>query len=408
MPLLLADDLSGALDAGAPYCLRGWRVRLLLDAAQAGQAPAVDELRLVSTDSRNLQPEDAANKVGACLASFKNESLVFKKIDSTLRGPIAAELRAVLETSRPPLVVATPANPAAGRTVANGRLLINGQPVSVTEFARDPTWPVRTSNIIELLRRGGLDRVSLLPLASVRQGRENIRECLRMCMFAHEPVVVSDAETPADLTALVSTALAYESRTLFVGSGALATAVAEAIPAPAIPAPVSHLPKRGGDFVFLCGSKHPASHIQMEIFAARTGITLRKAVLGKFQPNTLAEQIVADLQARKVAAVLFSADDPNSPDAARELNESVGRVTEAVNATRAAAGWFVTGGDTARTLCVALGGDALELNTEIATGTVAAILNVPDRASHWIVTKPGGFGAEKLLPAVLDWWRSNG
>jgi uncharacterized protein YgbK (DUF1537 family) len=132
------------------------------------------------------------------------------------------------------------------------------------------------------------------------------------------------------------------------------------------------------------------------------------AVLVKFQPNTPAEHLAAALQARNVAAVLISADDPNPPAAARELTESGGRVTAAVTAPRAAAGWFVTGGDTARTLCAALGGDALELNTEIATGTVAAILNVPDRASHWIVTKPGGFGAEKLLPAVLDWWRSNG
>ena len=144
----LADDLSGALDAGAAFHAAGRRVRLV--EATDDWWPGTDgEIVGVNTESRNLPPAEAAARIGAVLAhaAARGARLVFKKIDSTLRGPVAAELAAVRQHLPGHRILLCPANPAAGRTVEQGQLLVRGVPLLATDFARDPTAPVREGNL---------------------------------------------------------------------------------------------------------------------------------------------------------------------------------------------------------------------------------------------------------------------
>lgn len=397
---LLADDLSGAFDAGAAFCERGWRVRLETG-AHFSKVPVEDgELRLISTESRNLSPEKSTLIVGEALDQIGRDRLVFKKIDSTLRGPVAAELRAVLDRIKPPLVILTPANPTAGRTVENGFLLVNGRPVSETVFARDPLCPVSESNVVDLLRNGDLPDVGLLKL----QGGENLRKC----MGAGKTILVCDARENTDLDSVVSAALSEEPRTLFVGSGALAAAVARAMPPHASQALGTLPPKPDRGLVFVCGSMHPASNRQMELLEKRTGIPIRRVVHEHGNPELLGKQLVGDLNDRNAAAIIFSSGEVGNPDSSSKLLRALSNLVKAINGTRPPSGWFATGGETARVVCDSLGGGLLEIKHEITPGTVAAVLDTPGGNRCWLVTKPGGFGEDRLLCDVADWWRADG
>ena len=111
--------------------------------------------------------------------------ILFKKIDSTLRGNVEAELRAAREAidARRPILVA-PAFPAQGRTTKNGQLFVNGK-------------PLRGANVRPLAKDGFL---------------------------------VCDAETEADLRVIARRGLAMQPRPLFVGSAGLARALASFLP----------------------------------------------------------------------------------------------------------------------------------------------------------------------------------
>src|SRR2546430_60902 len=89
LPLtIIADDLTGACDTGALFAARGpVPVTVWPDAALRAPVSVVD------TETRALDPADAARRVSAVARSVAR-TRIFKKIDSTLRGPIGAELDA--------------------------------------------------------------------------------------------------------------------------------------------------------------------------------------------------------------------------------------------------------------------------------------------------------------------------
>ena len=194
----LADDLSGALDAAAGFFHAGKRVTVALANGDGASRP-VGGVVGITTETRNADETTAARVVTETLAQARRAGgrLLYKKIDSTLRGPIVAELRATMAALPQARVLFTPANPAAGRVVQSGTLLVRGVPVAQTEFARDPVWPVRESSLRKLL--GDLPQ---------------------------ERLVIADAETEGDLVAAVRRMELEGGDWVGVGSGALARAVA--------------------------------------------------------------------------------------------------------------------------------------------------------------------------------------
>lgn len=116
---IIADDLTGALDAAAPFAARGISTAVALGPSALPQAIATGARVVgVSTDSREIAPEDATTAVRAALAALPSGTALFKKVDSRLKGNIAAELDAIPHGRS--LIV--PAIPAFGRWMRNGKI----------------------------------------------------------------------------------------------------------------------------------------------------------------------------------------------------------------------------------------------------------------------------------------------
>src|SRR5215472_16075293 len=95
---LVADDLTGACDAGALFAGRG-PVAIVVDPASPGLEWPV---AAVDTESRALAASEAALAVAAAARRLRPRSergLLFKKVDSTLRGAVGAETETLLEAS---------------------------------------------------------------------------------------------------------------------------------------------------------------------------------------------------------------------------------------------------------------------------------------------------------------------
>ena len=96
---IVADDLTGALDAAAPFAARALTTRVAVTADGLDAALAHDPAVVaVNTATRHADAETAAARVRDCaerLAALR-PALLIKKIDSTLRGPVGAELAAIL------------------------------------------------------------------------------------------------------------------------------------------------------------------------------------------------------------------------------------------------------------------------------------------------------------------------
>ena len=128
--LLIADDLTGACDAAVHFAEHGHRtiVRLpsgaCLPACPAGEA-GLDTLA-ISTESRALRGDAlrAVYSEGALPLPAAQARILFKKIDSTLRGNSGLEVALAAEAFHCETAVMTPAFPAMGRTVKSGTLRV--------------------------------------------------------------------------------------------------------------------------------------------------------------------------------------------------------------------------------------------------------------------------------------------
>ncbi len=161
--------------------------------------------------------------------------LLYKKMDSTLRGRAAAEIDGMLDGLGLATALLAPAFPAQRRTVVDGRVHVDGQPMETTAIARDPAFPPTGASALALLAAAGVRPVTSLPLATVRQGADGVRDRIRRFAGTGGRVVVADAETDGDLAILADAA--GDRGVLLAGSAGLATALAARRPATARAAP---------------------------------------------------------------------------------------------------------------------------------------------------------------------------
>jgi len=130
---IIADDLTGAFDAAAPFAARGQSVVVALHPGALAKALSFKcDVVAVSTQSREISPHEAASRVAGIAASLPAGVRLFKKVDSRLKGNVGSELTALA----PKHLLVAPAIPEFGRIVHNGYVSGFGidKPISVADI----------------------------------------------------------------------------------------------------------------------------------------------------------------------------------------------------------------------------------------------------------------------------------
>src|SRR4051795_5587820 len=140
---VVADDLTGAADGGVQLARAGYRTAVAFHGAPIARDGSGLDALVLDTDSRALATDSARARVRDAARAVAAAPIVLKKIDSTLRGHVGAEVAAALEASGRRVAIVAPAFPAAGRTTEGGVQRLDGEPVHRTRFAHDPVSPVR-------------------------------------------------------------------------------------------------------------------------------------------------------------------------------------------------------------------------------------------------------------------------
>jgi uncharacterized protein YgbK (DUF1537 family) len=390
---VLADDLTGACDTGCLFAGRGAVGVIAEPALTVSEAPVV----AVDTESRALPASEAGRRLRAAtarLASRLERGRAFKKIDSTMRGPVGAELEGLLEAgSWSGGALLCPAFPAQGRIVRDGRLWVNGALAHESPVGRDRHYPGATSELVAMLEPALTRPVKRLLLADVRAGADAVGKQLATARGA---VLAADAESDADLDVLARAA-ARRADLLVAGSAGLGRAFAAALD---FPAPRASLP-RPGAWLWVVGSRHPASHAQARALEAA-------GVLGVWLDAGRSSDLAAvwrALRAGRAAFLAFAAAPGLEP---QTVAATLGRAVAGVLAETAVDLLAVTGGETAfatiAALGAALGTPRLDLAGAPASGLALGTLTLGAGSAARRVpflSKAGGFGAPDLFLTLL-------
>ena len=385
---VVADDLTGAADSGVQLVRAGYRTAVLF----RGEGIPAADLDAVSldTDSRTRPAGFAAKRVIEAARGARAARLVYKKLDSTLRGNVAAELSAALGATRRGRVVLAPAFPAAGRTTVGGVQLVHGVPVHETEMRNDPRTPVREGRVPKLLR-GSFHSIATLGVEDLADP-EKVRKTLE-----DSECVVADAEHDADLEALVR-AVPDPSAVLWAGSAGLALALGSAYPGPrARESPGSLAPARR--VLVVIGSLSGVSRDQLQRLVEEYGDVAAPVYADHRGAVEEAARIARRALSGGPCAIVHSPGERGTPGA----GGSVVRTLAEVAARLSGRGFFdalvMTGGSTAVRVALRLDASGIRLGGEVEAGVPWGTLIGPN--PYRVVTKAGGFGGPDTLVGVV-------
>lgn len=330
---VLADDLTSAADGAAPFVARG-----LTASIGRGQLPRqAAAVVAVDSGSRSATPSQAFEVVAQLTAQLASCSVLYKTVDSTLRGHVAKELEACFKASGRKALVFAPAFPEAGRTTVRGIQLVDGVPVSESVYGHDPVHPARHSALVEL-----------------------VPNCIKN-------VTMLDAVTQEELDSQVASIEDPES-ILWVGSPGMAAALSRRfVPAKA---PLPLIDGISSDVLVVIGSANPRSHQQADQVQEVSGVTLLRG------PSARESDSAAVL--RRIAE-----------DAARELqNPRFGAL-------------IATGGDTMEAVLDLLNVREFEILQELDPGFPLGRARLSDGRSLLLAMKAGGFGTDDALERAV-------
>jgi 4-hydroxythreonine-4-phosphate dehydrogenase len=455
--LAFADDLSGAAETAAALRMRAPRntavgtacaVALVLSTAGTGTDFTADPLPegvdaiVIDTDTRSLDVQDAERRtreiVRRVVARHPGAHVV-KKIDSLLRGHIAAELAPFIDLDQDPGIVLCPALPVMGRTVVDGAVTVNGAQLADVDAWRRPT-PSTTGAARATAPTTIADAIAPLTASEISLATVRSTPATLATAIARRHVVVCDAETDDDLAQIVRAAWDLDGPpAVLAGSSALAGAAGEWM----------RQPKRAGErrparqqayqhrevsttdvaLVVVAGTAEPGIRRQLARIAEHGAKVLTVTPLQLLDaPESVAQSIARHVAGEAcVAVTIESAPVPDTvPTDGRTLSRALAR---AVANGCGDADLVLTGGETARRVLDALGIESLSLGEPVMrtrgeesrtadqcgteaisteeTGTEehgaeehgAVRLQTPD--GRVIVTRPGSFGDDDSLLTII-------
>jgi uncharacterized protein YgbK (DUF1537 family) len=385
--LIVADDLTGALDSAGAFAVQGAPTKVVAQAlASDPQAVRSAQVVAVNTASRHLPPEEAAVRVKRCAQHFAGQQFdfIYKKVDSTLRGNVVAETLALMDSCGRGVALIAPAFPAQGRSVIDGTVHVEGVPLAQTGFATDALSPPPLEPLGDVF--GGVI------------GRDHVNawrhgEALN---WPESGVVIADADRQAHMSELFDKVAGQATQILLVGSAGLGEILASRLRGAKTAA--TDLAATDGPIVYVVGSRAARSREQVERLRGEPDTVVIEA------PYGVAGELFDAEGARQI--VLLAIDDPEAEAAEPEVvAQRLARTGLDIAASVNSGALVVTGGDTAIALLDAAGCHVLEVRGNVMPGIPFSEFELQGRPMQ-LVTKAGGFGTADTFVEILKYFRS--
>lgn len=352
---VLADDLSGALDASA-YLFGKQK-------ASVGWSGPQADVSVLTTNNRDLTQHEAAERMRQLTDWLMQASLRFMKCDSRLRGHVAAEIDALITVGSPHQIIIAPALPAMNRIMKNGQLR--------SKLTSCDGWTMEPTDLTKELSSFGHFVVCGKPKSQNESG-----------------IFLCDSQTDGDLDAIVEHG---SPNTVWCGSSGLAAALGRRYN---LPLPVSY--PLSSPTLFLIGTNHPQTIAQISAVEGNFFNAICNIGQGGDGINAVAKRLAS----RKPCLVTVKLSH----------GEACSRASETIDTAFALllakiprpASLVVTGGATLQSVARSLGAMALRIEGELVPGVPVSRLV----SGRWdglpVASKSGGFGDTDLFSKILN------
>lgn len=408
---IIADDLTGACDAGIKLKKLGCSVTVAVNGRECGGRKGDNPRTIaVNTNTRSVAPEQSEAIVADVLASLQKAGVrhFYKKIDSVLRGNIGREIDACLKQLPTEFALVAPAFLETGRTLQGGILRID-------VCGDTPKYIDALEAICTTTQRS----CAVIPISTVKRGAQAVIEQIEKKVREEATILLVDTCDESDFQVIAEAAAHFGPRCLPVGSAGWIPYLQQIWPDScerADGAVKSAGKLAESDHVLVAiGSRHPATIDQVQALKRSPEFTCYRISTKNLEDSAMEQQIrqvTAQIeedarQGRIRRGVLITTDrifdGSKSGTAALFYQDAVnGSIAAAISVLverfqqlLPVGGLIVSGGDVANAVLEQLGVGSIELEDEPLRG-VAAGRTIGERP-FLLATKSGGFGSPDAL-----------
>ena len=417
--LIVADDFTGASDTGVQFSKNHLKTIVITETEKLGEYLTDFDVVTVNTESRFddvVTAYEKAFNVGKA-AMPENIKYFYKKIDSTMRGNIGAEISGLMDALDIRHTFVVPALPEYGRTTVNGKVYINGVLLEDTEFARDPKNPVKESLIPKIISRQTDKKTAVIIYEYIASGRQTVLEKLQHHLNSGNQIIIFDAKENKDIDLIASVISEIKMKVLFAGCSGLAEYLSKYL----------EIKKITKSSIVIAGSVSEVTRRQIDFAAHYVPARLIDIDTEKVfsEERILEKKRILDLVEESVSrgedAIIRSA--PSRDYVAKTFEKAEEYLLEKSTASEAIAtflgelgrdiikgvkikGILLTGGDTAIKTAKSLNISGVILKDEIVHGIPYGYFADEELKDIILVSKAGGFGSEDAIFRVLNFLRN--
>ncbi|TLS38426.1 four-carbon acid sugar kinase family protein [Pseudalkalibacillus caeni] len=398
------------------FAKEGYSTTVLLHKPEDDSDIPDSNICVLNTDSRAASFDEAYQYVfDFSNAVNKHEyEIIYKKIDSTLRGNIGIEIDAMMDSFNLDAAVIVPAYPGNGRKTIGGYHLINGLLLEDSDISNDPTYPVKQSFIPEIIKKQSKREVELIDLRKIRSN--SLVSEIESSLEKGKELLIFDCFNYTDMQAITTAVNSMDKKILWVGSAGLTHALSEGL--------IEGTPYTSDDMTVLSNHEDPilivagsVSKVTRQQIAVLRNEGLKVCEL---DPSILLEEgITSDILSsvkkhleKKGNLVITTIQDEDSAVRLEEwtkknnvnprkvgelIARNLGELASKLVHSSKVAGLVLTGGDIAHSTCSWLEIEALQIVEEIEEGIPLSIINGGKFRGLPVVTKAGAFGNDYSL-----------
>jgi len=423
MIYVIADDLTGANDTGVQFTKKGYSTIVsVLDKQSTIIIPDKSDVFVMDTETRELESKTARKRLKSILEkiNINKKDLVYKKVDSTLRGNMGDEIEEIMMILNRDICIFSPSYPSYQRITIGGYLVVDQKPLGSSEYSSNNSTQVENSFIPFLLKKQTDFPVGQIDLKDVAKGQKTILSKINELYQKGNKIIVIDSTNEEHLKDIFASSLKLDRPVLFSGSAGLA----------------NHFPNinnknedlkikienNKGPVIVVAGSRNSIMEDQVNYLKNRLNFTELKIDLeqvfsnkGRILDNYAAECIKAikgnhDLvihtnaiynEDKSINKKLMLKYNLNFRGLEIKIKTFLGKLTSKIIKNSDVRNLILTGGDVALGVCKELGVYNMNILDELLPGIPLAIANYKNYHLN-IVTKAGGFGKEDALYNLIN------
>jgi D-threonate/D-erythronate kinase len=417
--LVIADDLTGAVDTGVQFRKGKRKTIVVTDNENICKSLKKCDVLVVDIESRFVDKESAYKKAFDTGKISKSENIrhFYKKLDSTMRGNVGAEISGIMDSLEIETTFIVPALPLYGRTTVNGNVYVNGTLLAETQYSKDPKNPVTESYIPSIISKQTDKKSCVVKLDVVRAGKAILLKDIAELIGNENRIIVVDAENDNDLEIIAAALIEIKARIMYAGCSGLAEKLAKYL---------SKRDKKRSSIV-IAGSVNKITTCQAELASREPDIRTitidtDKIITGKKNNEkkrilTIVKEIVSKGDDIIVRSTSLSQSVSNCLKKGKEFGmdefkvsdliaDFLGELAGEIIRKNYIKGIVLTGGDTAIKTLNSLNIKGIVISDEILHGIPYGNFSNKKYSDLIVVTKAGGFGSEDAILQIINFLRN--